>query len=105
MSPDMVYQILLGRVDLERTVVPANVDIPDMFAKGTECARLYNEMYKTRAKLENRLGTTDDPDVQCMIECMEAMNRCIAKEMYRLGALYGKPEKKRIIIPLQRKEK
>ena len=103
MSPDIVYQILTGRVDLEKTVVPANVEIPDVFAKGTECGRLHNEMYKARVRLENRLGTTDDSDIHCMMECMEAMSRYLAKEMYRLGALYGKPERKRIMIPLQRR--
>lgn len=105
MNPDIVYHILTGRVDLKKTVVPANVEIPDMFAKGTECTRLYNEMYKARIRLENRLGTTDDPEVQYMIECMEAMNLVLAKEMYRLGALYGKPKKNKIMIPLPRKEK
>ena len=36
---------------------------------------------------------------------MEAMNLVLAKEMYRLGALYGKPKKNKIMIPLPRKEK
>ena len=105
MSPDIVYQILLGQVDLENLVVPANVEIPNMFAKGTTCTSLYGEMYKARVRLENRLGTTDDADVQCVIECMEEMNRYLAKEMYRIGSLYGQVEKKRILIPLPKKEK
>ena len=105
MSPDIVYQILLGQVDLDHLVVPANVEIANMFAKGTACTSLYGEMYKARVRLENRLGTADDADVQRVIECMEEMNRYLAKEMYRIGSLYGQVEKKRILIPLPKKEK
>ena len=78
-----VYATLLGEYVLnpgERVE-----GVPNAFAPGAECARLYDRMDEIRQRLWTRLGSEEDGDVEQLINCLEAIRDLLCLEMFRLG--------------------
>lgn len=86
---EKIYELVNGYFTEE---VPAKVDgihIENEFKGGSECSNLYEEVYALKAKINDRLSTDEDEDLEHLIDCMESINRIIALKMYTYGAKIG----------------
>lgn len=75
---ERIYRRLTGR---EEASFPA-----DAFAAGRPCGRLYEEIYRLRERLGERLGTGfDDADLAALAERYEELERRVAFLMFDHG--------------------
>ena len=74
-----IYESMLG----ER--VNPHPEIPNAFADGEKCARLYDEIYTAVQRLSDRLGVEEDPDVEIILDNFWEIDRELCQRMYRYG--------------------
>lgn len=80
MNAENIYLSLLGELNQP---LP---DIPNAFAPGQPCEMLYRQVYSAKYRLNERLGTDEDPDVECIPDCFWDITRELCTQMYHLGA-------------------
>ena len=74
-----IYESMLGeRVD-------PHPGIPNAFACGEKCARLYDEIYKAVQRLSDRLGVEEDSDVELILDNFWEIDRELCLRMYCYG--------------------
>lgn len=82
--------------------IPPNLE--NAFADGTECLRLYEQVYDAERRLEARLGVEAyDEDVECIICAMTEMQRHLCFKMYEYGARFGY-DRDKLYAPRKEKE-
>ena len=59
--------------------------VEDAFAPGSECARLYTEIYDANRRLCSRLGLEEDRDVETIISSGMSICRILGLKMYEHG--------------------
>ena len=74
-----IYETMLGE---QIDPLPG---IPNAFADGGKCARLYSEIYEAVQRLSDRLGAEEDPDVEVILNNFWDINRELCLRMYRYG--------------------
>lgn len=74
-----IYETLLG----ERLDPHPNIE--NAFAEGTQCAKLYSQIYAARERLCDRLGLEEDPDVEILLDSFFEINRELCLKMFRYG--------------------
>ena len=81
-TAETVYETLIGDYE-EKYNVPG---VDNAFAEGSECDRLYQEVYEANRRLCERLGREDeDPDVELILGNLLEITRRLCLEMYRYG--------------------
>ena len=79
---DDTYESMLG-LRLPESSVPG---VEDAFSEGSLCQREYDRMRDAYERLCSRLGAGDeDPDLNTMVDAMEATQRDLCKRMYHCG--------------------
>ena len=79
---DDTYESMLG-LRLPESSVPR---VEDAFSEGSLCQREYDRMRDAYERLCSRLGAGDeDPDLNTMVDAMEAIQRDLCERMYRCG--------------------
>ena len=77
-----IYETMLG-LRIPEASVPGVVDA---FSEGSLCQREYDRMRDAYERLCTRLGAGDeDPDLNTMVDAMEAIQRELCERMYRCG--------------------
>lgn len=74
-----IYDSLMG--DL---VVPVP-GVENAFSVGSRCAVLYAQVYDSRQRLCDRLGTEEDEDVEEIIDSLLEISRELSIRMYHYG--------------------
>ena len=81
---ELVYESLNGNL-----IVPL-AGVPNAFAPGSKCERLYADVLAAYGRLCGRLGTgEEDADVEIIIDSLLQIQRILGIEMYRLGLEHG----------------
>lgn len=84
-NAETVYQTLIGAYE-EKYNVPG---VENAFAEGSQCDRLYQQVYEANCRLCERLGQQDeDPDVELIVNNLLEITRVLCLEMYRYGGLF-----------------
>ena len=80
MNEELVYLSVIGEL------VEPLPGIPNAFAPGQRCDRLYQQIYEARCRLCQRLGVEEDPDVEHILDCFFEITRELCLQMYCLVA-------------------
>lgn len=83
-----VYDLLRGEV-LYGLHVPG---VHSLFEDGMPCEQLYSEVYDACGRLNRRLRTSEDPDVECILQNLLEIQKILCLEMYRCGTHLGLPQ-------------
>lgn len=86
MDAEKIYLSMLGEL------VQPLPGVPNAFAPGQLCSRLYTEIYKCKCRLLDRLGEDENPDLECIIDNFFEINRELCLRMYCLGAEHAARE-------------
>lgn len=83
---ESVYLTLIGELTLGQSVP----GVENLFADGSECDGLYEEMWKAYQNLLDRLGIEDaDDDAEIIINSLLRICQIVGYGMYRYGAKFG----------------
>lgn len=66
--------------------------VPNLFAEGAECDKLYGLIYNARIRITKELDGTGDgenADVMIIVEALEKIGKMIAKRAYIYGVQDG----------------
>lgn len=86
MDAEKIYLSMLGEL------VQPLPGVPNAFAPGQLCSRLYAEIYKCKCRLLDRLGEDENPDLECIIDNFFEINRELCLQMYCLVAEHAARE-------------
>jgi hypothetical protein len=89
MYKETLYQIMNGDICPESIKIPDGLKVEDEFAEGKECCCLYNEIYEAKQRLLNRLGESENGDIEAILRNMEAISELLALKMYDYGLIGG----------------
>lgn len=79
---EQVYETMTCHV-VESARMPG---VEDAFADGAYCMQLYRQMREAYSRLRVRLGVVDeDADVECIIHCLEEIERELCRRMFYYG--------------------
>lgn len=81
-----IYNTLLGYMQ-PGYCVPG---IRNAFASGTVCSRWQREFYRSKLRIEQRLGVDEDEDLDEMRTALEAIQRELCYRMFEYGFQFGK---------------
>lgn len=56
--------------------------VQDEFANGLPCDQAYARIYNAKLRLNERLGTDEDPDIECIINSMFDICRQFSMKMF-----------------------
>lgn len=86
----MVYDLMNGDLNIEEYPLAVSKYIPSEFYEGSECSKLYDELYSTRLKIEEKYGTKVDDDVSIIIDRCFSISELLCMKMFDYGAMFGK---------------
>ena len=81
----LVYESLTGIVSEEHRMQ----QVENLFAANGQCDRLYAEVYNANCKLCQRLGVSEDPDVETIINNFWEISQILGVKMYEYGQKLG----------------
>ena len=86
LNAENVYETLIGAYE-EAYGIPG---VDNALAEGSECDRLYRQVYDANRRLCERLGQAEeDPDVELIISNLLAMTKLLCLEMYHYGGHFS----------------
>lgn len=86
---ETVYELLNGFWELDLCTMPNKELVANKFADGSECSRLYDEVYAANVRICQRLGVEEDKDVELIINNLLEMGKQIAEKMYDYGVQFS----------------
>jgi hypothetical protein len=93
MKKELLYEMANGFLIDEMVPVEGGAIVEDEFAEGSECCGLYEDVYRAKLSLCERLGENEDRDVETIIGSMERIARLLALKMYEYGGMEQLKEK------------
>ena len=85
MQKELIYSMMNGFVVNDTVSIPDRTIIEDEFAEGKECCQLYKNVYQARLNLCEKLGESENEDIETIVSCMERISKLLAMKMYDYG--------------------
>lgn len=85
-TKELIYETVLGELDDDKGVYVSGVHIESEFAKGSRCARLYEEVYSLNRSLCAKLHVSESVMIETIISDMSEIARITGLKMYDYGA-------------------
>lgn len=87
MEPEeVVYEILTGEMDAEEVSPELAQVVSNEFAEGKECAVLYDNIYKVKNRILERLNKENgDRDVEELMNLLDELDRKLCYKMFYYG--------------------
>lgn len=86
-SIEDIYMTLCGEIE-EANAVPG---VENAYADGSQCDRLYTDIYQAYQRLCQRLGVEDeDADVEIIIDSLCRIQEILCEKMFHYGATITK---------------
>ena len=82
---EQIYGLMTDTFDLTNNPELQMHEIENEFASGAPCEVQYAVVFDAKCRLETRLGTEDDADVNLIIDSMMDIARHLALKMYDYG--------------------
>ena len=82
----LIYDLMTGLYDRQKVEFPECRMVEDEFAAGKPCEELYRRVYEANVRLCERLGVSEDKDVEIIISCMNDISHILAMKMFDYGA-------------------
>lgn len=86
----LVYDLMNGMIDLDNFPCKQAQIVKNEFEAGTECDRLYGEVYNACLRINDRLHVIDDDDVNIILSSMSDITEILCKKMFQYGVDYEK---------------
>ncbi|MGN0341440.1 MAG: hypothetical protein ACI4DO_01485 [Roseburia sp.] len=86
MQKEIIYQIMNGDMEADQLSMPGDISIVDEFADGRECGKLYDRVYAAKLRLEEKLDSDQNRDLEEIISCMNQISKILALKMFDYGA-------------------
>ena len=77
--------MLLGESLKELQLKEFDVEIEDMFQSGSECDKLYEQVYEANRSICRKLGIEECREIETIIANLDEIQRIIAMKMYDYG--------------------
>lgn len=78
----LIFDLMNGLYDLEKVDFPESRIVENEFAEGKPCEELYRRVYDARIRICERLGVSENLDVETIISCMEDISCILAMKMF-----------------------
>lgn len=88
MQKEIIYQIMNGNMEPDLLSLPGDFTIVDEFSDGRECGKLYDRVYAAKLRLEEKLGSDENQDVEEIINCMNRISKILALKMFDYGTKF-----------------
>lgn len=91
MSPEIVnlrnliYDLMSGNINIGAYPQFKRLCVEDEYAEGKPCAKLYAEAYELKLDLFDRLNSSDDEEVERMVDCLIEISRITSMKMFDYG--------------------
>lgn len=88
MNPNTVYDMVIGSI-AEDKVSEEYAKIKNKFAEGSECDKLYEDVYEAKQRISQKLHKVgeEDADVELIINHMFDICRIVGIKMFEYGAI------------------
>ena len=83
MNAEKIYLTMLGELT---EPLPG---VPNAFAPGQPCEKLYRKVYDAKCRLCDRLGEDENNELETILDSFFAINREMCIRMYRLGCFHA----------------
>lgn len=90
-----IYDLMCGLVDLEKYPVSESEFVKNEFADKSPCEKSYEEIFKANRRLCKRLETTEDEDVECIINNFFRLTQHLCFTMYDYGVMFSDISKRK----------
>ena len=88
MNTNTVYEMVMG-VITESDIPEGYAKIQNEFSEGSECDKLYEEIYEAKQRISHKLHKAgeEDADVELIINHMFDICRIVSTKMFEYGAI------------------
>lgn len=88
MNTNTVYEMVMG-VITESDIPEEYAKIQNEFSEGSECDKLYEEVYEAKQRISQKLHKAgeEDADVELIINHMFDICRIVSAKMFEYGAI------------------
>lgn len=88
MNTNTVYEMVMG-VITESDIPEEYAKIQNEFSEGSECDKLYEEVYEAKQRISQKLHKAgeEDVDVELIINHMFDICRIVSTKMFEYGAI------------------
>lgn len=88
-TAERVYELLNGYLTNDVPDEVEGISIRNEFSDGKKCSNLSEKVYDLKQKINERLSTNDDAELERLITYMEEIQKIIALKMYVYGSKIG----------------
>ena len=82
---NLIFDLMNGSLVLDEVKDLCKDQIVDEFAKGSYCSELYEEVYRAKVSLCDRLGVQEDNDIETIISNLTLIGRHLSMKMFDYG--------------------
>ena len=81
----LIYNLMIGSYDLQALPDSAKTIMENEFAPGSECDKLYSEVYEANRRVCSRLQEEEDKDVELIIANLMKISELLSSKMFDYG--------------------
>lgn len=85
----LIFYLMNGDLDLDHFPVPESQYVENEYAVGKTCNALYDEAYRIKQNLFNRLKSPDDPEVERLMDVLLDIAEQMSMKMFDYGWLFA----------------
>lgn len=87
----LVYDLMCGSIDRETFRGEEVKVVENAYAEGSECDRIYQEVYEACERVCERLGTAygEDEDVERIMDGMLEIQGILCRKMFEYGGIFA----------------
>ena len=82
---NLIFELMNGSLVVDEVNDPAKDQVQDEFSKGSYCSELYEEVYRAKVSLCDRLGVQDDNDIETIMSNLTLIGRHLSMKMFDYG--------------------
>lgn len=86
----LVFYLMDGSFNLKEFPVPESKYVINEYAEGQKCSLLYEEAYRIKQNLFNRLKSPDDPEVERLMDLLLDIGEHMSMKMFDYGWFFAK---------------
>ena len=86
---ELIFDLMSGSLDLNCCPVKESEYVEIEFSDGSFCELMYDEVYHANCRLCERLGVSEDKDVEKIIGNLVDIGRHLALKMFDYGTLFS----------------
>lgn len=82
---NLIFELMNGSLVVDEVNDPAKDQVQDEFSKGSYYSELYEEVYRAKVSLCDRLGVQEDNDIETIMSNLTLIGRHLSMKMFDYG--------------------